>query len=556
MPVAKTRLVVLALLLSAIGVGFTLPSSTSVAGDAVAAGQALSGRVGEAERAVDAARATQYDWIFAIEALFQEQSPASVDRFLEADQQQVLAWTTLEELLTDLDSGALLDDLAGTRAELDGVMTEFRRTLSSSIDGPGRLTLIERANGLIVELRDGLDDLEARFDEEIFNTELDTIVATTSQLDMLVIYGGLSFMAMLLAAAFLTLKFSRRHHAERARVDGERERTARRSAYETMVMRGLEMAKTEPDVFELVGRALLEGAPGADAEVLVADSSRAHFRRVVAVGEIGGGCGVVSPLDCPATTRGQTSVFASDSSIDTCPHLLGRGCSATCVPMSVGGKTTGVMHVTGPSGQPPSGEAVIAVEVLARRASERVAMVRAFEQTSMQANTDALTGLANRRAIETRLREEERVGDGYALAYCDLDHFKDLNDLHGHETGDRALRLFARVLRDAVRPTDVAARYGGEEFLVLLAGCGAADATVILNRIRENLAGAVLAGSVPPFTCSFGLAVSSDGNRPDLVIAAADGALLDAKATGRDRVVLAGEPPALDDELGLQPQTL
>ena len=199
--------------------------------------------------------------------------------------------------------------------------------------------------------------------------------------------------------------------------------------------------------------------------------------------------------------------------------------------MSVAGKTTGVVHLTGPSGHPPSGEAVIAVEVLARRASERVAMVRAFEQTSMQANTDALTGLANRRAIETRLREEERVGDGYALVYCDLDHFKDLNDLHGHETGDRALRLFARVLRDAVRPNDVAARYGGEEFLVLLAGCGADEATVILDRIRENLASAILTGSVPPFTCSFGVALSSDGNRPDRVIAAADAALLDAKAT-------------------------
>jgi diguanylate cyclase (GGDEF)-like protein len=312
-------------------------------------------------------------------------------------------------------------------------------------------------------------------------------------------------------------------------------------------MRGLEMAKSEEAVYEVVRQAMGEEIPEHPAELLVADSSRAHFRRVLTVGDPPPGCDVMAPLDCPATTRGQATLFADDTSIDTCPHLRGRGCSATCVPVSVAGKTSGVVHLTGPLGEPPRGEVLVTLETVARRASERIAMVRAFEQTTAQARSDVLTGLPNRRALEEHLRDQQRSGDPYALAFCDLDRFKQLNDVHGHATGDRALRLFARVLRDAVRPSDLPSRYGGEEFVLLLPDCSADEAEVVLERVREQLVLALASGTVPSFTCSFGLATSNDAADPEAVIAAADEALLAAKAAGRNRIVRVDRPLSVSE---------
>jgi diguanylate cyclase (GGDEF)-like protein len=147
--------------------------------------------------------------------------------------------------------------------------------------------------------------------------------------------------------------------------------------------------------------------------------------------------------------------------------------------------------------------------------------------------------LLNRRSLENAIRGLRSEGIEYALAYGDLDHFKVLNDTHGHEAGDQALRLFSRVLRDSIRPNDIAGRYGGEEFVIVLPDCNTDTATVVLERVRERLALALTAGRVPAFTVSFGLAASTDADTFDEIVAVADKALHTAKATGRNRVVTA-----------------
>jgi diguanylate cyclase (GGDEF)-like protein len=166
-------------------------------------------------------------------------------------------------------------------------------------------------------------------------------------------------------------------------------------------------------------------------------------------------------------------------------------------------------------------------------------MLRAFEKSEIQARTDPLTGLWNRRSLENRVRDLRREGTSYALAYGDLDHFKELNDTHGHEAGDQALRLFSRVLRDSIRPTDFSARYGGEEFVVVLPECSPALAVQVLDRLRERLALTLASARVPAFTVSFGVAASIDGETFDEVVAVADGALLAAKGAGRNQTLLA-----------------
>jgi len=202
----------------------------------------------------------------------------------------------------------------------------------------------------------------------------------------------------------------------------------------------------------------------------------------------------------------------------------------------------GVMHANSPHLEIPSAMSVTTLELISRRAGERLSMLRAFARSEMQAKTDPLTGLLNRRSLEASAQDLVDNGESYVTAYADLDHFKTLNDVHGHDAGDRALRLFARVLRDSVRPSDIPARYGGEEFVVVLPNCGLADAALVMERVRGALAGAIAGGAGPEFTVSVGIAESSITNTFSETVEAADSALLRAKATGRDRVVVAGSP--------------
>ena len=329
-------------------------------------------------------------------------------------------------------------------------------------------------------------------------------------------------------------------------------RAAGEEAFHARLQRALGMAMSEEEALGAIRRSLEACVPGSPGEVLLADSSRAHLERAVAVGpgDAGPGCTVESPAGCAAVRRGQSMVFPSGEALDACPKLRGRpggACSAVCVPIAVLGRSIGVVHVTAPDGDPPGREAVARLESLATQAGSRLGMLRAIARGELQAATDPLTGLLNRRSLEQRARALRGAGVPYAVAIADLDRFKALNDAHGHETGDRALRLFARELRAAVREADVVGRWGGEEFVVVFPGCRAEDAAQVVERVRERLRAALAAADTPPFTVSVGLA-DADGTDADLaaLVTAADAALLRAKAEGRDRVVLATRPQPLE----------
>ena len=279
------------------------------------------------------------------------------------------------------------------------------------------------------------------------------------------------------------------------------------------------MSRAEPSVFDVVAEALSQAAPGMRSELLLADSSKAHFRQVLVSSAQAddAGCGVMSPEDCPAASRARNMVFPDSTALDACPNLRGRHCSALCVPMSIGGSSIGVFHVTTEDGS-PSDAVEKDVEVVARRASERLAMLRAFEVSQTQANSDSLTGLMTRRSLETAVRDLHATGTSYSVAYGDLDHFKDLNDTFGHAAGDRALRTFSQVLRDSLRPLDIPGRYGGEEFVIVLPDCPVDEARQVLERVRERLAERIVVADLPPFTISFGLASSEQAADFDQVV--------------------------------------
>ncbi len=325
----------------------------------------------------------------------------------------------------------------------------------------------------------------------------------------------------------------------------------RRNDLESGLQRALEMARTEDNCYRLVADAVYQSSPNLPSELLIADSSQAHFQQTMSTDpDRGPGCPVMAPDECPATSRGQTQHWPTSQALDTCPYLRNRDagpCAAVCVPVSIAGKTVGVIHAIGPDNDPPNPSTTADLELIARKSGERIGILRAFSRTEAQARTDPLTGLLNRRSLEDAVRDLAADAHEYAVAYGDLDHFKLLNDIHGHDAGDRALRLFARVLRDSVRPNDIVARYGGEEFVVVLPDCTMVDSYAVIDRVRSRLADAQRGGIVPSFTVSFGLAPAE----PDLafgeIVEQADAALLRAKAEGRDRVVLVGQNDARSD---------
>ncbi|KQM52611.1 deoxyribonuclease [Pseudomonas sp. Leaf15] len=170
---------------------------------------------------------------------------------------------------------------------------------------------------------------------------------------------------------------------------------------------------------------------------------------------------------------------------------------------------------------------------------------RAEQVLSELAATDALTGLANRRTLDQRLRLEwdraQRSTEPLSLLMIDVDHFKAFNDLHGHHGGDEALRAVAQVIEDNIRrPADLAARYGGEEFAVVLPHTDAKGAWLIAEHIRSSVEHLPrVAGADGPITVSIGMGTWQKRSRMALedLLLNADQALYEAKHTGRNRIV-------------------
>ncbi len=162
-------------------------------------------------------------------------------------------------------------------------------------------------------------------------------------------------------------------------------------------------------------------------------------------------------------------------------------------------------------------------------------------------NTDELTRLANRRyfmrVAEVELMRAQRYGNSLACIIVDLDHFKRVNDTHGHLAGDHVLRMVADAIQRDLRRHDIAARYGGEELVLILPQTTCANARPVAERYRDHIRRLEIRhdGVRIPVTASFGVAAYPEcaTNRIDDLIAKADAALYEAKAEGRDRVCVA-----------------
>jgi diguanylate cyclase (GGDEF)-like protein len=313
-----------------------------------------------------------------------------------------------------------------------------------------------------------------------------------------------------------------------------------------------EMARDEAAIETVVTHVLGSTVPDNPAELKLADSSEAHLS-VRLVNPIPGraGCDVTTPFDCPAIRKATPQIFSHSTALNACPHLRDRpgdALSALCVPVAFMGRALGVLHVTGEVDRAPDGETADRMVVLAAQTGSALGTVRAFSKAQLQANTDSLTGLSNRRSAEDQLTRRIAAGESFAIVMADLDQFKKLNDTYGHDVGDRAIRLFADTVRAALGPDDIIARWGGEEFVIALADHDRRSGVAVLDTIRTMLADACMRAALPLVTASFGVADTTESSALDRILRRADDALLCAKDSGRDCVRVSAIKPSTERE--------
>ncbi len=178
--------------------------------------------------------------------------------------------------------------------------------------------------------------------------------------------------------------------------------------------------------------------------------------------------------------------------------------------------------------------------------AQKKTLADAVERVEHIVSHDTLTGLYNRhhmvQALERELARLDRSGHQFAVVIVDLDHFKQVNDQHGHQVGDEVLESFAAITEEVLRDTDIVGRWGGEEFLLLMPDTNPAERAMVgLNRLRITLEDTIVSCARPGLRVRFsaGIAVPREGDTVDGLLERADHALYRAKKQGRDRFTVA-----------------
>lgn len=311
----------------------------------------------------------------------------------------------------------------------------------------------------------------------------------------------------------------------------------------------LQTCLSAAEAYQVIGQLIGQLFPDDSGSLYILNEPNQTLEAMVGWGDEFRGEAAFGRDQCWALRRGRPRLVADPDAGLRCPHIA-SGCGGyVCAPLIAQGHTLGVLNVQfGPKADPAAPQHRETSQRRAITVAEHLALalanLRLRETLRQQAMHDALTGLYNRRHMEEALRRElrrcQRNRRPLGLIMADIDHFKSINDRHGHEAGDALLRALGELLRGQIRSEDVACRYGGEEFLLILPESTLEttwDRAETLRRQVRSLRLTHQDSLLDTVTLSLGVAVLPDhGATVDELVNAADAALYRAKAAGRDRV--------------------
>jgi diguanylate cyclase (GGDEF)-like protein len=353
-------------------------------------------------------------------------------------------------------------------------------------------------------------------------------------------------LALVLFAAIGGTTLIRRLRLRAARIADERrllqdDRRHRRDQEEfTGALQG---ARSEREAQRMLKRQLERALEKCHATVLNRNNSGNRLEAVTTIpasSPLANALPDAEPGDCLSVRFGRTYERAVGSApLLACELCGGLPGSVTCVPSLVGGEVIGSVLVETP--EPLGGNEHRRLADGVAHAAPVLASMRNLRLAETQASTDLLTGLANRRAAESTfnllLANAGRSQLACAVVMMDIDHFKKVNDVYGHEKGDEVLAAVGALLGSSIRTSDIAARFGGEEFLLVLSDTEFEASLAVCEKLRAGVEELRVLGGGKGVTASFGMAMfPQDAIEPEALLRAADRALYAAKAAGRNCV--------------------
>ncbi len=289
--------------------------------------------------------------------------------------------------------------------------------------------------------------------------------------------------------------------------------------------------------------------PDCSGNIYITNASRNHLELVTGWGDQTHSLTDFAPYECWGLRRGRVHFVERHVLELRCNHNrdMADEVETLCIPMIAQGETLGLFYLhAGAEGTLPLAQQQLG-QTVAEQIGLAIANLHLRETLQHQSIRDELTGLFNRRYLEEFLQQEiaraQRNHYEIGVIMLDVDHFKRFNDTYGHEAGDLVLQSLSPVLRDHVRGSDIVCRYGGEELIVVLPESPLAETVARAERLRVAIAALQVVWRGQPLdkiTASFGVAVfPQHGNHGMMLFQAADTALYQAKAAGRNQVVVA-----------------
>lgn len=263
--------------------------------------------------------------------------------------------------------------------------------------------------------------------------------------------------------------------------------------------------------------------------------------------------GVTYASSCEAYSRQEVVTVENLATDNKCPNLakVNSG-SSICLPIASKNRVWGVLHLRRRFPAAFAAEDIQLAQAIAYQFALAMQRAYLFDEVNLLAITDPVTGLFNHRKMSRDLKREvvrsKRYRHPFSYIMVDIDHFKDFNDLYGHQAGDSLLHMVARSLETGRREVDRVYRYGGEEFSILLPETEIQEAFEVAEKLRKQIESmeVEVEDFAEPLSVTVSMGVASypdDGAGPEVIVTSADSAMYAAKESGRNRVVCYGNIP-------------